>query len=150
MRITALLLLSFSAISAGSALAGEEHDKVAVQFSISAGNLEQQEQKILADMTDIEYKEMSNENRKHVRDHMAAIVDGTVTGSAAIAAQDKINKLLSEGFADSKIVCTRQKETGSVRITRVCMTQAAKKRQQEQAQKQLNSGKLPSTAAPNG
>lgn len=138
MRITAILFLSFSAIFAASAQAGEEHDKVAVQFSIPAGNLEQQEQKILADMADIEYKEMSNEDRKLVRDQMAAIVDGTLTGAAAIAAQEEINELLREGFADSKLVCVQHKETGSVRITRTCMTVAAKQRQHQHVQGHLN------------
>lgn len=150
MRIPVIIALSVAALFAGSARAGEELDKAAVQFSIPAGNLAQQQQTILNDMADIEYQEMSNDARKLVREQMAAIVDGTLTGAAAIAAQDEINELLKEGFADSKLVCTRQKETGSVRITRVCMTAAAKKRQHEQTQKQLNTGKLPSSAGGGG
>lgn len=150
MRIPVIIVLSVSAVFAGSAYAGEELDKAAVQFSIPAGNLAQQQKTILTDMADIEYQEMSNDDRKIVREQMQAIVDGTLTGAAAIAAQDEINELLNEGFADSKLVCTRHKETGSVRITRNCMTVAAKKRQHEHTQKQLNTGKLPSSAGGGG
>ena len=148
MRIPAILFLSM--LFATGAQAGEELDKTAVQFSIPAGNLEAQQKTILADMSDIEYKEMSNEDRKIVREQMQAIIDGALTGAAAVAAQDEINELLKQGFADSKLVCTRHKETGSVRITRVCMTAAAKKRQHEATQRQMNTGKIPSQASPGG
>lgn len=150
MRIPVIIALSVAALLAGSARAGEELDKAAVQFSIPAGNLAQQQQRILNDMSDIEYKEMSNDARKLVREQMAAIVDGTLTGAAAIAAQDEINELLKEGFADSKLVCTREKVTGSVIATRTCVTAAAKKRQHSQTQTQMNTGKLPSSPTGGG
>lgn len=47
--------------------------------------------------------------------------------------QEKINSLLGQAHADSRVICRREKPTGSNRTTSVCMTVAERRRAREGA-----------------
>jgi hypothetical protein len=144
----AIVFFLCSILFSGLSYSGEQLDKEAVQLSIPAGNLEVQQNQILTKMAGVEYSEMSADNRKLVTTELEAIVSGSITGEAAMKAQKNINELLVKAFSDSKIVCIREKKTGSNMPTRTCMTAAAKKRQHDKTQEDMSKGSLPNSATP--
>jgi hypothetical protein len=145
----AIVFFLCSILFSGPSFSSEQLDKEAVQLSIPAGNLEVQQNLIQTKMAGVEYSEMSADNRKQINTELEAIVSGSITGETAMKAQKNINELLVKAFSDSKLVCSREKKTGSHMLTRTCMTAAAKKRQHDKTQEDLSKGRLPSSAAPN-
>lgn len=146
MRTIVLLFCSF--LFSGLVFAGQDSAKEAIQLSISDGNLESQQMLIQSKLLEVDYAEMSSDNRNLVAVELDAIVSGTISGDAALKAQNNINKLLVQAFSDSKMVCSREKKTGSNMPTRTCMTAAAKKRQHDKTQEDMSKGRLPSSATP--
>ncbi len=146
MRTIALFFCSF--LISGLVFAAQDSAKNAIQLSISDGNLESQQILIQSKLLEVDYAEMSLDNRKLVAVELDAIVSGAITGDAALKAQNNINELLVQAFSDSKIVCIREKKTGSNMPTRTCMTAAAKKRQHDKTQEDMSKGRLPNSATP--
>lgn len=60
-----------------------------------------------------------------------------------------INQILSRAHADSRMVCRRERATGTNRPERVCLTVAQRKRMQEESQNRLqNSQRVPHSVLP--
>ena len=134
-----LALLASSMAYAGSSLDGE-----AIQFSLAAGNVSMQRQQIEAKLTQVEYTELTKDNRASLNEQFALLESSAVSGASAKLAEERINGILKQTFADSKLVCSYEKPLGSNMKKRNCMTVAAKKRNHENAQRNLQMQKTPS------
>jgi hypothetical protein len=123
-------LLIFSSICSAAA----SNDKQPIQLSIAAGNLSQQRLEINQKLSLPNYSELSQDNRVELNQLLDSLVADQLLGSEAIIGQDKINNILKQTFADSKLVCKLEAEIGSNMKKKVCQTVAAKRRAYEQTQ----------------
>lgn len=137
-----LLLLSALLVSS-LAYAGKSLDTQAVQLSLAAGNIPQQRQQIEAKLSQVEYSELTSENRQ-VLNAQFALLESSAAGPEAKQAEARINGVLQQAFADSKLVCTYDYALGSNMKKRTCMTAAAKKRNYDVTQRNLQMQKTPS------
>ena len=125
----AFLLLSNSL---GSIAAS--NDKQAIQLSIAAGNVSQQRLEINQKLSLSAYAELSQENRVELNQLLDSLLDDSLLGNVAIIKQDKVNKILKQSFADSKLSCKLVAELGSNMKKKVCQTVAAKRRAYDRTQ----------------
>lgn len=122
-------LVFLSAVLLSSlAYAGKSLDTEAVQVSVSAGNIPQQRQQIEAKLTQVEYAELTKENRAALNAQFELLQTTPLPADQGLAAQDRINGILKKTFADSKLVCTYETPLGSNKKQRTCITVAAKAR----------------------
>lgn len=126
--------------------AGKSLDSEAVQLSVAAGNIPQQRQQIEAKLTQVEYTELGNENRAALNEQFTLLEASPLPADQALAAQNRINGILKQAFADSKLVCTYEQPVGSNMKKRSCVTAAAKKRNFDSTQRNLDMQKKPSNA----
>jgi len=138
-------LLASSVAYAGTSLDGE-----AIQLSVAAGNVAAQRQQIEAKLTQVEYTELSKDNRVALNEQFALLESSAATGASAKLSEDRINGILQQTFADSKIVCTYEKPLGSNMKKRSCMTVAARKRSYDATQRTLQNQKGDSAHVPGG
>ncbi|WP_290781103.1 hypothetical protein [Arenimonas sp.] len=108
--------------------------------SVDAGDFAAQRAKIEKDLADGKtYAELSSAERSDVRaslDRMASMLEGGKTPDELSAdrkvelynVQERTNMLLTQGAADSRLVCTREARTGSRREITTCMTVAERNR----------------------
>jgi hypothetical protein len=144
-------LFLFSALLASSlAYAGTSLDGEAIQLSVAAGNVPAQRQQIEAKLTQVEYSELSKDNRVALSEQFALLESSAAAGPGAKAAEDRINGILQQTFADSKLVCSYEKALGSNMKKRNCMTVAARKRSYDATQRTLQNQKGDSAHAPGG
>jgi hypothetical protein len=132
-------LLASSMAYAGSSLDGE-----AIQFSLAAGNVSMQRQQIEAKLTQVEYTELTKDSRISLNEQFALLESSAVSGASAKLAEERINGILKQTFADSKLVCSYEKPLGSNMMKRSCMTTLAKKRNYDATQRNLKMQKTPS------
>lgn len=140
------IIILFSLLNVYQANASQEQDISAIQLSVAAGNVSEQRQLIETKITKIEYKEMKNEDRIELLSQLEAIDNGEISEDTIVVYQNNVNNILKLAFANSKMVCTREKLTGSNMPTRTCMTVAAKTRQHEKLQQTRNTGAGPSAS----
>jgi hypothetical protein len=131
-----LLLLSLILISS-TAYAGKTLDTEAVQLSAAAGNIPQQRQQIETKLGQVEYSELTKESRNELNLQFSALEILPAGSQEAISAETRINAILKKAFSDSKLVCTYVQTIGTNMKQRQCMTTAAKKRQYENTQRNL-------------
>lgn len=144
-------LLVLSAVLLSSlAYAGTTLDAEAIQLSLASGNVSMQRQQIEAKLGQVEYTELTKENRTALNEQFALLVGESVPSDAAKAAEIRINSILKQTFADSKLVCTYEKPLGSNMKKRNCMTVAARKRSYDATQRTLQGQKGDSAHAPGG
>jgi hypothetical protein len=144
-------LLVLSAVLLSSlAYAGTTLDTEAIQLSLASGNVSMQRQQIEAKLGQVEYTELTKENRTALNEQFALLVGESVPSDAAKAAEIRINSILKQTFADSKLVCTYEKPLGSNMKKRNCMTVAARKRSYDATQRTLQGQKGDSAHAPGG
>ncbi len=144
-------LLVLSAVLLSSlAYAGTTLDAEAIQLSLASGNVSMQRQQIEAKLGQVEYTELTKENRTALNEQFALLVGESVPSDAAMAAEIGINSILKQTFADSKLVCTYEKPLGSNMKKRNCMTVAARKRSYDATQRTLQGQKGDSAHAPGG
>ncbi len=130
----ALLLLTTTA-----AWANQEQPKVA----LASGDFAAQRAQIEEDLADGKtYAEISSGDRAKVRESLNRI-SGELEGVASIDSlneeakarvfndQEQINTILTQAEADSRLVCTRTKPTGSNRNVTTCETVAERDRRRE-------------------
>ena len=122
-----LFLLSAVLVSS-LAYAGKDLDREAIQLSVAAGNIPQQRQQIEAKLTQVEYAELTKQNRADLTAQFDLLGTSPLPADQGLAAQDRINGILKKTFADSKLVCTFETPLGSNKKQRTCMTVAAKAR----------------------
>jgi len=135
-------LLVLSAVLLSSlAYAGTTLDTEAIQLSLASGNVSMQRQQIEAKLGQVEYTELTKENRTALNEQFASLVGESVPSDAAKAAEIRINSILKQTFADSKLVCTYEKPLGSNMKKRNCMTVAARKRSYDATQRTLQGQK---------
>lgn len=124
--LTLSLFLSFAALAASS--------KEALQLNIAAGNVPGQIQAIQSAVNEPQYSELTAENKSTLNSQLAALQQGQLDSVGAAEAQNQINAILKQAFADSRMVCTFEKPLGSNMKQRNCMTVAAKKKQHQNTQ----------------
>jgi hypothetical protein len=134
--ISALLASSF-------AYAGTPLDTQAVQLNLESGNIPQQRQQIEAKLGQIEYTELTSQDRQTLNEQFA-LLEASASGPNAKQAEGRINGILQKAFDDSKLFCTYDKPLGSNMKKRSCMTAAAKKRNYDATQRNLEMQKTPS------
>jgi len=91
------------------------------------------------------YAEISPENRSRVREALGRIQGAIEKANGqpltpeaenqAFNDQEIVNTLLTQAKEDSRLVCERERQMGSNRVTSRCMTVAERARLREQAQK---------------
>lgn len=114
-----------------------------------SGSFEEQKEKILIDLADGKtYSEISQQDRRDVRDALNRIGDSLqrTNGVDQLSAADKVkvfndqelvNTILTRAGEDSREVCTREKRVGSHRATTQCYTVAERRRMREESQAEL-------------
>jgi hypothetical protein len=125
----ALLLINTSITEASTV-----KDKQPIQFSLSAGNLSQQRLNINQKLQQPEYSELTQQNRIELNNLLDFSVSEELTSNQAVVRQDKINNILRQAFAESKLICVFEKELGSNMKKKQCQTMAAKRRAFENTQ----------------
>ena len=125
----AFLLLSNALCSIAAS-----NDKQAIQLSIAAGNISQQRLEINQKLSLSTYAELSQENRVELNQLLDSLLDDSLLGNVAIIKQDKVNNILKQSFADSKLSCKLVAEIGSNMKKKVCQTVAAKRRAYDRSQ----------------
>jgi hypothetical protein len=130
-------LLSSAGVFAGTAL-----DKQAYQLSFSSDTIPVQREIIEKKISQVEYTELSSENRKSLLTHLEHLASAQLTESDALTLQKSVNDILLKAFSDSKIICKYESPLGTNMRIRSCMTLAAKNRAYEKTQLDLqtNSG----------
>jgi len=140
--VRTLVLASFAL--AGSAVAAP----VAVPLDLhnSPDVVDKQLKKINEQMNDGEtFAEISPENRGRVREALGRINGALENANGhpltpeaqnqAFNDQEIVNTLLTNAKDDSRVVCERERQMGSNRITSKCMTVAERRRLREQGEK---------------
>ena len=135
-----LVLLSTLLVSS-LAYAGTTLDAEAIQLSLASGNDSMQRQQIEAKLGQLEYTELTKENRAALNEKFALLDGASVPSDAAKAAETRINSILKQTFAEIKAVCTYDKPLGSNMKKRSCMTVAARKRSYDATQRTLQGQK---------
>ncbi len=121
----------------GIAMAGQDLDKQAFQFSEFNGDIAAQVNVARAKIDQVEYKEMSSNSRQSLTDYFAVLQDAASSKQQASEAQANANTILAKAFSDSKLVCSYETQMGTNMKKRVCLTAAAKKRIYERTQTDL-------------
>lgn len=129
---------------AGTAFAASKNPPL--DLHNSADVVTKQLHQINQDMNDGEtYAEISPENRSRVREALGRIQGALEKSNGrpltpeaenqAFNDQEIVNTLLTQAKEDSRVVCERERQMGSNRVTSKCMTVAERARLREQAQK---------------
>jgi paraquat-inducible protein B len=126
------LFLSFAAFAGSS--------KEPVQLNLAAGNVAGQIQAIQSVIGEPQYSEMTADSKSTLNSQLAALQQGQLDSVGAVEAQNQINGILKQAFADSRMVCTYDKPLGSNMKQRVCKTVAAKRRQHQKTQNATSIG----------
>jgi len=133
-----------SLVLAGNAAAAPA--AVPLDLHNSPDVVDKQLKKINEQMNDGEtFAEISPENRGRVREALGRINGALenanghpLTPEAQVQAfndQETVNTLLTSAKEDSRVVCERERQMGSNRVTSKCMTIAERRRVREQGQK---------------
>lgn len=140
--VRALVLTSFAL--AGNAWAAATQP--VLDLHNPADVVAKQLQTINAQMNDGKtYSEISPEDRGRVREALGRITGALeVAGGRPLTAeaesqafndQEVVNTILTSAKEDSRLVCQRERQVGSNRITSQCMTVAERRRLREQGQR---------------
>lgn len=144
--ILGALLLSFS----GSVFSASSD---AIQLDMTKGSFPQQQDTILkAINTDVDYSEISANDRALIHKSLTSIADAlkdghtfaSVTGEVQkqiLFAQKAINDALLQAKGDSRMICKREQVLGSNLPKKVCRTAASLKRENEKARDDSASGR---------
>lgn len=125
----------FSALLLASQIdVASARDASAVQLSLTAGNIAQQRLDINQKLTQVDYVEMTPDKRKVLDQSLDALEGGQLTSADALEAQNKVNEILKQAFADSKMVCTFEQPVGTNMKKKSCTTAGAKRRAYEKTQ----------------
>ena len=142
------ILMALLVMSAGTAAAADRDTRVDVNGEFAA-----QQQKIMTALGDGEsYSEISNADKEKVIGALSRIGTALQQGGgiegltkdqkvAAFNDQELANAILTKAGEDSRLVCKREKKTGSHMTTTQCLTVAERNRAREHAQQEL--GKMP-------
>lgn len=142
-RFVSALLVSSLALAASAFAAPAQ---APLDLHNSPDVVAKQLQKINTQMADGEtYAEISVENRSKVREALGRIT-GALEASGgrpltpeaetqAFNDQEIVNTLLTGAKEDSRVVCERERQMGSNRITSKCMTVAERRRLREQGER---------------
>lgn len=141
----ALILLAAALLFAAPAVAAD-----GALLDVAAGkSFEEQRDKIMVDLADGEtYAEISADDREKVATSLRRIqrVLGEKGSMSAlhpdervelVNEQERVNNILSQAGADSRMVCTREATVGTRLATRVCRTVAERRRLQDASRKAL-------------
>ncbi len=124
--------LPLALLFASTAFAGS--GKEPAQLNIAAGNVPGQVQMIQQAIQEPQYVEMAAADKSALNGQLAALQQGQLDAVASLEAQEQVNAILKQAFADSRIVCTFEKPLGSNMKQRNCRTVAAKKKQHQNTQ----------------
>ncbi len=141
----ALLMVASNAWAAGSQ---EKSDEMTRMDVASQTPFVQQRSRIEADFAAGKYSEITKADSDEVYSALgrmsAMLMD--VSGPAELSEDDKVklfndqelvNTLLTKAGDDSRLVCTRERATGSHRTTNNCMTVAERRRLRDKSQDDL-------------
>jgi len=128
----------------GSTIAEEDHNILEFDPAVFA----EQRAKLQRSLGSTRYTELTPDNRERVvqaLERMHRNLDGVTsiddldarTKVAVFNDQELINQILTQAAADSRLVCTREKPTGSHRWNTICMTAAQRAEAQEKARLSL-------------
>jgi len=134
MKISQSIAFSLVLFASNAAFAGSDLDKQAYQISAFGQPIASQVDIVKQKIAQIEYVELSNQDRVKLNDDLDSLVDGGLSEAERNEVIGRVNAMLSKSFADSKLVCTFEKPMGSNQRVRACMTQAAKRRAYDKTQ----------------
>ena len=148
MRYTALLAALVLLVSGSAAAASVD----VLQLDVTKPNFPEQQDSILkAINTDVNYGEISAENRVLLTKSLTSIAD-TLKASQSfasvpaeiqqqlLATQKLVNETLLQAKKDSRMVCKREPILGSNFDKKICRTVAALKRETEKIRNQASDG----------
>ncbi|MEL1266124.1 hypothetical protein [Pseudoxanthomonas putridarboris] len=141
-----LMLLALLALAPTGASIASSNDAFAPEKGLDLSrSFEAQREAILKALGDGEtYSEIAAEDLQIVKeslDRISSLLDGAQsvgqlpegTKVRVFNEQERINTLLGRAHADSRVVCKREKPTGSNRPANTCMTVAERRRAREGA-----------------
>jgi len=145
-RLMLPALLAFLSCAPSAAMAGASDGVLSPEKGLDLSrSFEAQRAAIIRALGDGEtYVEIADRDRQVVEeslDRMSSLLDGTsdvdqlpeATKVRVFNEQERINSLLSQAHADSRLICRREKPTGSNRSTNTCFTVAERRRAHEAA-----------------
>lgn len=138
-----LMLLPLAPVGASTA----PGDVVALDKGVDVTrSFESQRQAVLSALADgVTYREIAPEDMQIVRESLA-LMSSLLGGAEDVTRlpdavkvqvfneQERVNTLLARAHADSRLVCRREKPTGSNRSVNRCMTVAERTRERDNAQ----------------
>ena len=147
-RLTLAFLLALSLLPAGRIMAMSEAFVPSDGLDLSRSFQSQREGIIRALGDGKTYVEIAPSDVEIIKESLArisALLDGTQSVHNLSPAsrvevfneQERINTLLTQAHADSRLSCRREKLTGTNRTTSVCMTVAERRRAREDAQETM-------------
>lgn len=136
MRIYIFLAVFFITTFAGIANAAEKPK--AIQLDVAAGDVSKQIDAILELAGTSEYIEMSKTERTELSEKLSLIESETLDATAVASTQKQVNAILTEAFADSRLVCSKREVLGTKKKQKTCMTVADKRAEREKTKNDLN------------
>lgn len=141
---------AFALLLAAGAQA-DTRDKQAVQLDVSQPSMEQQVQRIESALASDNYSELSLDDKGKVRAALNRIrtamgtrasVEELAPGPRTEVGNDQaiVNTLLTQGHADSRMVCRRERVIGSNFPQQQCMTAGQRRRAMDTGQDALRNG----------
>ncbi len=145
---------------AGATQAKEKGSKEAVQMN-STAPVAEQIQEVERAIGSERYSEISMEEKSAVRQALSRIstLMGEHTHISEVSPQtktdifnqqEKVNVILTQAHADSRLVCRRERSTGSNFPQNVCMTVAQRRKAEEAARNVMNNNQRFNNYAPTG
>ena len=135
---------AIACLLAGMLITAQAAEKSAIQLNIAAGDISSQIDVIMEKIQQPQYVEMSKSDRAELTGSLTEIESGTLDAAAAASAQSEANKILSQAFADSRLVCTYYQVLGTRQRQKACMTVADKKAANVKTQRDIKQNTIPS------
>ncbi len=128
--VESMLLLS---LVASVPVLAESGNSEALQLDVTNADLLPQVQMIEYMIQMPEYIEIAAVDKSILKGQLAALQQGELDATASLKAQEQVNAILKQAFADSRLVCTVEKAPNSNLKKRYCQTVGAKKKESQKA-----------------
>jgi hypothetical protein len=144
------IILAVFLISTFAGIANAADKPAAIQLNVAAGDVSKQIDTILEAVGTSEYIEMSKSERSELSEKLSLIESETLDAAAIETTQKQVNKILTEAFADSRLVCSNRKVIGTNKKAKSCMTVADKRAAREKTKNELNQNAIQQTQSGQG
>lgn len=125
-------------VSSFVSMANAADKPAAIQLNVAAGDVSKQIDAILEAAGTSEYIEMSKSDRAELSEKLSLIESETLDAAAVATTQKQVNEILTEAFADSRLVCSNREVLGTKFKEKTCMTVADKRAERDKTRNDLN------------